>query len=110
MRTLTLLVATAALVALALASFGNAASRDQQIKLKATLTTGQETPAPKGTTGGSGQFNASLNTLTRNLSWRLSYSRLSGPASAAHIHAGKRGQAGPVMVPLCPPCLLAMTG
>ena len=46
------------------------------------------------------------DTLTgSSLSWRLTYSRLTGKALAAHIHLGKPGVAGPVAVPLCGPCV-----
>jgi hypothetical protein len=38
------------------------------------------------------------------LTWRLTFSRLTGKAVAAHIHRGVRGKAGPVIVPLCAPC------
>jgi len=38
------------------------------------------------------------------LVWRLTFSRLTGKAFAAHIHSGARGKAGPVIVPLCTPC------
>jgi phosphoribosylformylglycinamidine (FGAM) synthase-like enzyme len=35
------------------------------------------------------------------LKWKLSYSHLSGAATAAHIHLGKRGVAGNVLIALC---------
>ena len=38
------------------------------------------------------------------LAWKLTFSGLSGPATAAHIHLGIRGHAGPVAIPLCGPC------
>jgi CHRD domain len=38
------------------------------------------------------------------LAWRLSFSGLSGPATAAHIHLGARGHAGPVIISLCRRC------
>ena len=75
--------------------------------LAATLDRGQEVPRPAGTRAGStGRFAA---TLVRQgsggtLAWRLTFGRLSGPASAAHIHLGKPGRAGPVALALCSPC------
>ena len=36
------------------------------------------------------------------LTWTLTFSHLSGAALAAHIHLGKKGVAGNVLVPLCP--------
>jgi hypothetical protein len=38
------------------------------------------------------------------VAWRLTFSRLTGRAVAAHIHRGAPGKAGPVIVPLCAPC------
>ena len=44
------------------------------------------------------------------LAWRLSFSGLSGPATAAHIHVGAHGVAGPVSIPLCGPCTVTVKG
>ena len=41
---------------------------------------------PPATTSGSGMFAAKLDTDTRVLSWTLTHSGLSGPATAAHLH------------------------
>ena len=49
----------------------------------------------------SGQFTATLTGKT--LKWKLTWKNLSGPANQAHIHLGKRGISGNVLVPLCPP-------
>ena len=38
------------------------------------------------------------------LAWRLTFSGLSGPATAAHVHLGIQGHAGAVAIPLCGPC------
>ena len=38
------------------------------------------------------------------LTWSLVFRKLTGRASAAHIHLGRPGKAGPVAVPLCGPC------
>ena len=100
-----LLTITAA--ALALASLAVAASSSETYKFKAQLNIGQEVPKPTGTKrGASGRFTATLveKGNSRKLSWRLTFSHLSGPAQAAHIHLGKRGKAGPVAVTLCGPC------
>ena len=58
-----------------------------------------------------GQFAATLapgpvinKTPTWHLTWRLAYSGLSGPAIAAHIHAGTRGRNGYAAFTLCEPC------
>jgi CHRD domain len=67
------------------------------------LNARSETPRPKGAALGTGLFTASMTGSL--LSWRLSFSRLTGKALAAHIHLGRPGVAGPVAVPLCGPCV-----
>jgi hypothetical protein len=75
--------------------------------VKTTLRASQERPKPKGKLAkAKGTFTA---TVSRNgtsgvIVWRLTFSKLSGRAIAAHIHSGVRGKAGPVIVPLCAPC------
>jgi hypothetical protein len=72
-------------------------------KVTAHLNAGQEVPKPVGTRiGASGTFTGTLNNGT--LTWRLTFSHLSGPATAAHIHLGKKGVAGAVTLALCGPC------
>lgn len=44
------------------------------------------------------------------LAWRLTFSGLTGPATAAHIHVGVQGHAGPVVIPLCGPCASSVKG
>jgi hypothetical protein len=44
------------------------------------------------------------------LAWRLTFSSLSGPAMAAHIHLGATGHAGPVAIALCGPCTSTVKG
>jgi CHRD domain len=79
------------------------------INLRANLNAAQEVPkqvvkAP----GATGTFTGTL--AGAKLSWRLTYRKLSGRATAAHIHLGKPGKAGPVAVPLCGPCTSGMKG
>ena len=76
--------------------------------VKTAMRAAQERPKPKGkkVARARGTFTA---TLTRSgtsgvIVWRLSFSKLTGRAVAAHIHSGVRGKAGPVIVPLCAPC------
>lgn len=78
-------------------------------KFSAALNVGQERPHPKGTkVGASGRFTATLKGTT--LTWRLTFAHLSGPATAAHIHMGVRGVSGPVVIPLCGPCISPTAG
>jgi hypothetical protein len=75
--------------------------------VKTTLRAAQERPKPKGNVRRArGTFTA---TVTRSgtsgvIAWRLTFSKLTGRATAAHIHSGVRGKAGPVIVSLCAPC------
>ena len=52
--------------------------------LKATLTAAGEVPAT--TSKGTGTLTATFDTGSKTLSWRGSYSDLSGPPTAAHFH------------------------
>jgi CHRD domain len=100
----TLIVAGGA-VALLVAAFAPAAAVDTYT-VGATLKNNTEVPRPKGATFARGAFSGKYveHGKTATLTWKLTFSRLTGAAVAAHIHAGKRGVAGPVIVPLCGPC------
>jgi CHRD domain len=102
----TALLIGAAVIALTLAGLGiGAATKD---RVSATLTTGQEVPKPKATRG-AGSFTGTLN--GRRLSWKLTFSKLTGAAQAAHIHLAPRGKANPApAVGLCGPCRSGQTG
>ena len=79
----------------------------------ATLNAGQEVPKPKGNVARArGAFSATVTKTgsTAVLTWRLSFSGLTGRAVAAHIHTGRRGVAGPVALALCGPCRAGATG
>lgn len=75
--------------------------------LKTTLRAVQERPKPKGKVArarGTATLSITRRGSSALLSWRLTFSRLTGKAVAAHVHSGARGKAGPVIVPLCAPC------
>jgi Cu/Zn superoxide dismutase len=96
-----------ALLAVALAAMGNAGSA-QTTKLSASLDTKQEVPKPSATAG-KGTFTGTV-TGTK-LRWKLTFSKLTGAAAAAHIHLAKRGKANPApAVPLCGPCRSGKSG
>lgn len=79
------------------------------VKLSATLNAAQEVPKPGGKlTGATGRFTATLD--GKKLTWLLTFKGLTGKATAAHIHLGKRGVAGGVAVPLCGPCASGAKG
>jgi hypothetical protein len=95
-----------ALILSAVASGGTHATK---MNFTAVLSGGQEIPKPVGVpSGATGKFTASV-TGTK-ITWKLTFSHLTGPASAAHIHAGKKGVAGAVIVPLCGPCKTTTSG
>jgi hypothetical protein len=75
----------------------------------ATLTAAQEIPKQVvKTPAAKGAFHATLSGKT--LTWKLTFSHLSGPALQAHIHLGAMGKSGNVLVPLCAPCKNGQTG
>jgi hypothetical protein len=93
-------------VSLVAASFATAQTT---FKHKAAMNIGQETTRVKAAkAGAAGRFTATLNGTT--LKWTLTFTKLSGPATAAHIHTGRKGVAGPVTVPLCGPCTSPESG
>jgi CHRD domain len=83
--------------------FGIASSGSDTKKVSAKLTRGAEIPRPKGALLATGTFTGTIS--GSRLTWKLTYSKLTGKALAAHIHLGKRGVAGPVAVPLCGTCV-----
>ena len=99
-------IVTLAVLALAaaLAAGGLAAVQKEGVyKLSAKLTAGREVPKPKGVpAAATGTFTGTLK--GKKLTFKLTFSHLSGKAFAAHIHKGKAGTAGAVLVPLCGPC------
>ncbi len=73
---------------------GQAATR----VFNATLNGASEVPPT--TSAGTGTATATLNTATRRLTWDVTYSGLSGPAKAAHIHGpAAPGANAPVVIP-----------
>lgn len=81
-------------------------------KVGATLTAKAEVPAPKAPAGAQGTFSGTYveNAKGAKLTWKLTFSHLSGAATGAHIHLGKPGVAGAVIVPICGPCKSGQTG
>jgi hypothetical protein len=53
-------------------------------KMKATLDGASEVPA--NTSAGKGAADIDYDAATKKLSWKLTYSGLTGPATAAHFH------------------------
>jgi Cu/Zn superoxide dismutase len=91
-----LLVATGALAGCDMMGMGSNTK-----SLHATLSAAQEVPPTKSSGAGTADFT--LDPSTKQLSWKISYSGLTGDATAAHIHgpAAPGAKAG-VVVNLAP--------
>ena len=88
------LAALACTVVLALASPAMAAN----VNLKADLKGASEVPPTDSK--GAGSVTATFDTASKKLSWKGNVTGLSGPATAAHFHAGESGKNGGVAVPI----------
>jgi hypothetical protein len=86
-------ISLALLAALFLAVSAYAAERT----LTVTMTGKAETP--KGDPNGKGTAKLSIDASKRELCYSLTWHRIGNPV-AAHIHKGKKGVAGPIVIPL----------
>ena len=107
-------IGAVALVALAFAGIALAAVQGDSYKVSATLKARTEVPRPAGVpAGATGSFTGTAVELANDkarVTWKLTFSHLSGRAIAAHIHLGKPGKAGPVALALCGPCRSGQKG
>ena len=107
MRKLVTLLVTGACCALVLSAPSLAAPRTTT--WTAALSSGQEVPKQVvKDSSAHGLFKATLSGKT--LKWKLTFAKLTGPATQAHIHMAPKGKSGDVVVPLCAPCTSSMTG
>ncbi len=107
MRKLVTLVAAGVVCALALTALSAAATRTTV--WTAALSSGQE--VPKQVVKNAAAHGLFKGTLSGNkLKWKLTFAKLTGPATQAHIHMAAKGKAGNVVVPLCAPCTSGATG
>ena len=68
-------------------------------KMKATLDGKSEVPA--NTSAGTGTADIDYDAASKKLSWKVTYSGLSGPATAAHFHGpAEAGKNAGVAVPI----------
>jgi hypothetical protein len=106
-RKLVALFTAGALCALALAALSLAAARTTV--WTAALSSGQEVPKQVVKDAAAhGLFKGTLSGT--KLKWKLTFAKLTGPATAAHIHMAAKGKSGAIVVPLCGPCTSGMTG
>jgi hypothetical protein len=108
-------VIAAAVVGLAVAGLAAAApAKNDTYRFKATLTAGAEVPKPKGVpASATGIFTATTIEASSGpvrMTWKLTFAHLSGKAVQAHVHLGRPGKAGNVLVALCAPCRSGQTG
>ena len=64
------------------------------------MTAAEETPP--GPQGGTGAATVTIDLAKNTLCYDVSWSKEVGEPNAGHIHKGKKGLAGPIVVPLQP--------
>lgn len=89
----------AALALGAAVAYSGAAFAD---KMKATLDAKSE--VPPNTSAATGTADVDFDPASKKLSWKITYSGLTGPATAAHFHGpGEPGKNAGVAVPISNP-------
>ena len=78
--------ATLAAIGLLATAFAWGYSQAATETFKGTLSGATEVPPVTG--GGAGSATVTLDTATRQITYNVTYSGLTGPAAAAHIHCG----------------------
>jgi len=89
-----LLAALACTAALAFATPSMAAMVDMKAALKAS------NEVPPNNSKGIGEVTVTYDTASKKLTWKGTFSGLTGPATAAHFRAGAPGKNGGVAVPI----------
>jgi hypothetical protein len=100
-------LAVAVVAALVVAAGAQAARNDSTLKITAKLNASTEAPRPNvDVRNAGGAFAATLTPTKKGytMDWRISFSKLSGPASSAYVHMGAKGKFGPALFYLCSPC------
>ena len=83
----------------AIAMLTASASFAEEMKMKADLSATQEVPPTQSQGKGNAQVN--FDTGSKKLSWTVTYSGLTGPATAAHFHGpAEAGKNAGVAVPI----------
>ena len=75
-------------------------SMAEMVNMKAALSAKSEVP-PNDSTA-SGNVTVTYDTASKKLTWKGTYTGLSGAATAAHFHSGEAGKNGGVAVPIAP--------
>ncbi|CAN5249585.1 CHRD domain-containing protein [soil metagenome] len=70
----------------------------EKMAMKVNLTSAAEVPA--NTSPGKGTADVTYDTASKMLTWKVTYSGLTGPATMAHFHGpAEAGKNAPVVVP-----------
>lgn len=70
----------------------------EKISMKANLTSAAE--VPPNTSPGKGTADVTYDTSSKMLTWKTTYSGLTGPATMAHFHGpAEAGKNAPVVIP-----------
>ncbi len=70
----------------------------EKVMMKVNLTSAAEVPA--NTSPGKGTADVTYDTASKMLTWKVTYSGLTGPATMAHFHGpAEAGKNAPVVVP-----------
>jgi hypothetical protein len=93
------IVLVSAAVALALPALVLAASGSMSPVVSAKLKGSNEAPV-KGDPNGTGLVVLHLSTAKRTACWQFSHVANIGKPTQAHIHKGRKGASGPVVIPL----------
>jgi hypothetical protein len=102
------LLGLAATVAVAVSPALASSSRSTKTTLTAFLTVNQSIPTPKGASG-SGKFTAIV--AGKTIRWRMTFTGMTGPVAASHIHSALAGRANPApAATLCAPCKSSQSG
>ncbi len=101
-----------ALAALTLCAVASASSTADVFSYRTVLSASAEVPKPKAPAGAGGVFTSTVTKdgTAYSVAWKLTFKKLSGPAVAAHIHRGRTGVAGGVILALCGPCRSGQSG
>ena len=98
-----------ALLAAALAAILSTSGHAETLKFHAVMNGATEVPAK--TTEGKGTVDATLDTATKVLTYDVTYSGLSGPATMGHLHGpADAGANAGVLVPFAAPVTSPLHG
>jgi hypothetical protein len=75
-------------------------AKAEVVNLKASMNASSEVPT--NSSKGTGTLTATYDTSSKKLSWKGSYSGLTGPVTAAHFHSAEAGKNGGVAVAITP--------